>query len=89
MTTTVLSRQEGAAMVLGGPTVVLNLGVNTEVIGFVLSGPGLPTVYLSGDNASIATVAEIARRAPAIDAAVLHAGAARVPTIGGPSMRQA
>ena len=53
--------------------------VNTEVIGFVLSGPGLPTVYVSGDNASVATVAEIARRAPAIDAAVLHAGAARVP----------
>jgi L-ascorbate metabolism protein UlaG (beta-lactamase superfamily) len=52
--------------------------VNCEVIGFVLSGPGLPTVYVSGDNASIATVAEIARRTPAIDAAVLHAGAARV-----------
>ena len=53
--------------------------VNCEVIGFVLSGPDLPTVYVSGDNASIATVAEIARRTPAIDAAVLHAGAARVP----------
>lgn len=52
--------------------------VNCEVIGFVLSGSGLPTVYVSGDNASIATVAEIARRAPAIDVAVLHAGAARV-----------
>lgn len=54
--------------------------VNTEVIGFVLSGPGLPTVYLSGDNASIATVAEVARRTAAIDAAILHAGAARVAT---------
>src|SRR5208282_6525881 len=42
--------------------------VNCEVIGFVLSGPGLPTVYGSGDNASIQTVAEIARRTPAIDA---------------------
>ncbi len=52
--------------------------VNCEVIGFVLSGPDLPAVYVSGDNASIATVAEIARRAPAIDAAVLHTGAARV-----------
>ena len=52
--------------------------VNCEVIGFVLSGPDLPTVYVSGDNASIATVAEIARRTPAIDAVVLHAGAARV-----------
>jgi L-ascorbate metabolism protein UlaG (beta-lactamase superfamily) len=52
--------------------------VNCEVIGFVLSGPGLPTVYVSGDNASISTVAEIAGRIPHLDAAVLHAGAARV-----------
>ena len=53
--------------------------VNCEVIGFVLSGPDLPVIYVSGDNASIGTVAEIARRTPAIDAVVLHAGAARVP----------
>ena len=52
--------------------------VNCEVIGFVLSGPDLPVIYVSGDNASIRTVTEIARRAPAIDAVVLHAGAARV-----------
>ena len=42
--------------------------VNCEVIGFVLSGPDLPAIYVSGDNASIRTVAEIARRTPAIDA---------------------
>jgi L-ascorbate metabolism protein UlaG (beta-lactamase superfamily) len=124
-------RQRCAAMVVGGPTTVLDLGglrvvsdptfdppgphgyltktegpavapgdltvtavpavhgpedgerdadgfVNCEVIGFILSGEGLPTVYLTGDNASIATVGEIARRVPSIDAAVLHAGAARV-----------
>ncbi|MGW0817962.1 MBL fold metallo-hydrolase [Streptomyces viridiviolaceus] len=53
--------------------------VNCEVVGFVLSGQGLPTVYVSGDNASIRTVAEISRRVPDIDVAVLHAGAARVP----------
>ncbi len=52
--------------------------VNCEVTGFVLSAPDLPTVYVSGDNASMATVSEIARRVPAIDAVVLHAGAARV-----------
>ncbi len=52
--------------------------VNCEVTGFVLSGPDLPAVYVSGDNASIRTVTEIARRTPAIDAVVLHAGAARV-----------
>jgi L-ascorbate metabolism protein UlaG (beta-lactamase superfamily) len=53
--------------------------VNCEVVGFILSGEGLPTVYISGDNASIRTVAEISRRFPTIDTAVLHAGAARVP----------
>ncbi|UBU10263.1 MBL fold metallo-hydrolase [Nonomuraea gerenzanensis] len=53
--------------------------VNCEVTGFVLSGQGVPTVYVSGDNASIRAVAEIARRVPGIDAAVLNAGAARVP----------
>ncbi|MEU1513858.1 MBL fold metallo-hydrolase [Streptomyces sp. NPDC005811] len=53
--------------------------VNCEVTGFVLSGQGLPTVYLSGDNASIRAVAEISRRVSGIDVAVLHAGAARVP----------
>jgi L-ascorbate metabolism protein UlaG (beta-lactamase superfamily) len=53
--------------------------VNCEVIGFTLSGQDLPGIYVSGDNASIATVTEIVRRTPAIDAAVLHAGAARVP----------
>jgi len=53
--------------------------INCEVIGFVLSGAGLPTVYLSGDNASIRASADVARRIPGIGVAVLHAGAARVP----------
>ncbi|MFH9402651.1 MBL fold metallo-hydrolase [Streptomyces sp. NPDC017638] len=53
--------------------------VNCEVTGFVLSGHGLPTLYISGDNASIRTVAEISHRVPDIGVALLHAGAARVP----------
>jgi L-ascorbate metabolism protein UlaG (beta-lactamase superfamily) len=57
-----------------------NGNVNCEVTGFVVAGPGLPTVYVSGDNASIRVVAEVARRFPRIDAAVLFAGAAGVPT---------
>jgi L-ascorbate metabolism protein UlaG (beta-lactamase superfamily) len=56
-----------------------NGDVNCEVTGFVLAGPDLPTVYVSGDNASIRAVAEVARRFPRVDAAVLFAGAARVP----------
>ncbi|HEX3790867.1 MAG TPA: MBL fold metallo-hydrolase [Pseudonocardiaceae bacterium] len=54
--------------------------VNTEVTGFVLSGSGLPTVYLSGDNASIGVVTEVARRIGPVDVAVLFIGAARVPS---------
>ena len=54
--------------------------VNCEVTGFVLSGPGLPTVYLSGDNASISVVKEVADRMGQVDIAVLFAGAASVPT---------
>jgi L-ascorbate metabolism protein UlaG (beta-lactamase superfamily) len=53
--------------------------VNCEVTGFVVSGAGIPTVYLSGDNASIAAVADVARRIGPIDVAVLFVGAARVP----------
>jgi L-ascorbate metabolism protein UlaG (beta-lactamase superfamily) len=53
--------------------------VNCEVTGFVLSGPGLPTVYLSGDNASISAVKTIAERVGTVDVAVIFAGAARVP----------
>ncbi|MFC5500823.1 MBL fold metallo-hydrolase [Lysinimonas soli] len=49
------------------------------VVGFVLEKPGEPTVYVSGDNASLALVEQIAGRFPAIDVALLFAGAARVP----------
>ncbi|MER6979154.1 MBL fold metallo-hydrolase [Streptomyces carpinensis] len=48
-----------------------------EVTGFVLSGESLPRVYVSGDNASLDLVREIARREGPIDIAVLFAGAAR------------
>ncbi|NUV55152.1 MBL fold metallo-hydrolase [Streptomyces coelicolor] len=54
--------------------------VNCEVTGWILSGEGLPTLYVSGDNASVRTVAEVSRRVPDISAALLHAGAARVPS---------
>jgi L-ascorbate metabolism protein UlaG (beta-lactamase superfamily) len=52
------------------------------VTGFLLSGSGLPTVYVSGDNASVDLVAEIAERT-SIDIAILFAGAARTPIIDG------
>lgn len=51
--------------------------INAEVTGFILSGRSLPTVYVSGDNASINAVASIAQR-HTVDIAILFVGAARV-----------
>ncbi len=52
-----------------------------QVVGFVLEATDAPTVYVSGDNASLALVEQIADRFPDIAVAVLFAGAARVPEI--------
>jgi L-ascorbate metabolism protein UlaG (beta-lactamase superfamily) len=54
-----------------------------EVTGFVLEAAGEPTVYVSGDNASLPLVEQIADRFPDISVAVLFAGAVRVPGITG------
>ncbi|MGX5210422.1 MBL fold metallo-hydrolase [Streptomyces violaceus] len=48
-----------------------------EVVGFVLTGEGLPTVYVSGDNSQLSLVREIADRFGPVDTAVLFAGAVR------------
>ncbi|MBB1152317.1 MULTISPECIES: MBL fold metallo-hydrolase [Amycolatopsis] len=53
-----------------------------EVTGFVLEGEGQPTVYVSGDNASLDVVRQIAERFERIDIAVLFAGGARTPLVG-------
>jgi L-ascorbate metabolism protein UlaG (beta-lactamase superfamily) len=47
------------------------------VIGFVLKGEGLPSVYVSGDNASVDLVRSIVERLGEVDVAVLFAGGAR------------
>ncbi|MER5986605.1 MBL fold metallo-hydrolase [Streptomyces sp. NPDC001787] len=52
-----------------------------EVVGFVLTGTGLPTVYVSGDNASLGLVGQIAERFGPVDTAVLFAGAPRFPVL--------
>ena len=62
----------------GPPGIERLIGV---VTGFVLEAPGEPTIYVSGDNASLPLVQQIASRFPAIDVAVLFAGAARVDSI--------
>ncbi|RNG38364.1 MBL fold metallo-hydrolase [Streptomyces botrytidirepellens] len=52
-----------------------------EVVGFVLTAEDLPTVYVSGDNAQLALVEEIARRFAPVDTAILFAGAPRFPNL--------
>ncbi|TDC98898.1 MBL fold metallo-hydrolase [Saccharopolyspora terrae] len=53
--------------------------ISGEVVGFVLTGDGLPAVYVSGDNASLEAVERIAERFGPIDTAILFAGAPRFP----------
>lgn len=53
-----------------------------EVTGFMLSGDDLPTVYVSGDNASLDVVRTIADRCPPCDVALLFAGGAQTPLLG-------
>lgn len=53
-----------------------------EVSGFALSGEGLPSVYVSGDNASLAVVRSIVDRLGSFDVALLFAGRARTALLG-------
>ncbi|MGV9817894.1 MBL fold metallo-hydrolase [Nocardia xishanensis] len=52
------------------------------VTGFVLEAAGEPTVYVSGDNASVELVGEIAGRFERIDIALLNVGAGNVGRFG-------
>jgi L-ascorbate metabolism protein UlaG (beta-lactamase superfamily) len=52
------------------------------VTGFVLEAAGEPTVYISGDNASLRVVREVAARFPDVAVAVLFGGAARTALLG-------
>jgi L-ascorbate metabolism protein UlaG (beta-lactamase superfamily) len=49
------------------------------VIGFVLTGEDVPTLYVSGDNASVDVVRTIAERLGPIELAVLFTGGVSVP----------
>ncbi len=57
--------------------------VTGPVTGFVLTGADLPTVYVSGDNASLDVVRAVAARCGPVDVALLFAGAARTPLLDG------
>ncbi|MFI0975815.1 MBL fold metallo-hydrolase [Streptomyces sp. NPDC021093] len=73
-----------AVPALHGPDGV-DRGADGEVTGFVLSGKGVPTTYVSGDNASVKVAKKagerIRKEIGRIDTAVLFAGAARTPAI--------
>ncbi|WP_186404137.1 MBL fold metallo-hydrolase [[Actinomadura] parvosata] len=73
-----------AVPALHGPDGV-DRGEDGEVTGFVLSGKGVPTTYVSGDNASVKVARQVGdrikRRIGRIDTAVLFAGAARTEAI--------
>jgi L-ascorbate metabolism protein UlaG (beta-lactamase superfamily) len=53
--------------------------ITGPVIGFVLRGADLPTLYVSGDNASVDVVRTIADRVGPIELAVLFAGGVSLP----------
>jgi len=52
------------------------------VTGFVLAAEAWPTIYVSGDNASLDVVDAIARRVPGLGIAVLFVGGANVGRFG-------
>ncbi|MFF8727204.1 MBL fold metallo-hydrolase [Streptomyces sp. NPDC015171] len=83
-----LSRPDGGTVTVTGVPAIHGPGpreevepVSGQVVGFVLTGDGLPTVYVSGDNASLDAVKEIAERFAPLDTAVLFAGAPRFPML--------
>lgn len=84
--TVIASRTNASVRVTAVPAVHGPEGaeaITGAVTGFVLEADGWPTVYFSGDNASVDAVRTIAERFPQIDVAVLCAGAADVGRFNG------
>ncbi|WAL63429.1 MBL fold metallo-hydrolase [Amycolatopsis cynarae] len=86
--TIALNRPDGGTITVTGVPALHGPGsreeiepVTGQVVGFVLTGQGLPTVYVSGDNASLDAVREIAGRFAPVDTAILFAGAPRFPVL--------
>ncbi|MGW0806231.1 MBL fold metallo-hydrolase [Nonomuraea sp. NPDC002799] len=55
--------------------------ITGQVVGFVLTGQSLPTVYVSGDNASLDLVKQITERFGPVETAILFVGAPRLPVL--------
>ncbi|MFD7012430.1 MBL fold metallo-hydrolase [Rhodococcus jostii] len=52
------------------------------VIGFVLTGEGLPTVYVSGDNSSLEVIEQVQSKLGPIDVAILFVGGPSFEVLG-------
>ncbi|WP_217237050.1 MBL fold metallo-hydrolase [Streptomyces sp. AC555_RSS877] len=83
-----LDRPGGGTVTVTGVPAIHGPGTHEEVVpltgqvvGFVLTGADLPTVYVSGDNASLDAVRRIAERFGPVGTAVLFAGAPRFPVL--------
>ncbi|MGI5350481.1 MBL fold metallo-hydrolase [Streptomyces sp. CA-250714] len=83
-----LDRPDGSTVTVTGVPALHGPGKREEVeavagqvVGFVLTADDLPTVYVSGDNASLELVREIAERFGPVDTAILFAGAPRTPAV--------
>jgi L-ascorbate metabolism protein UlaG (beta-lactamase superfamily) len=77
-------RGGGLVTVYGTPAVHGPVGFDASsgpVMGFVLAAEGLPTIYVSGDNASLRVVDEVADNLGPIDGALLFVGRARTPRL--------
>ncbi|MFH8573016.1 MBL fold metallo-hydrolase [Streptomyces sp. NPDC017993] len=79
-----LNRPDGGTITVTGVPAIHGPGpreevepICGEVVGFILTGEGLPSVYVSGDNASLDAIKEIAERFAPVDTAILFAGAPR------------
>jgi L-ascorbate metabolism protein UlaG (beta-lactamase superfamily) len=79
--TTELTRPDGGAVTVTGlPARHGPHGAEAlagDVVGFLLTAPDLPSVYVSGDNAALELVEEIAARFAPVDTAILFLGGAR------------
>jgi L-ascorbate metabolism protein UlaG (beta-lactamase superfamily) len=77
---------DGPVRITGLPAEHGPAGAEAEsgpVTGFLVSGEGLSTVYVSGDNASLNVVRDIADRVGPVDVALLFVGAAKVAQLHG------
>lgn len=83
-----VARPDGATVTVTGVPARHGLAVpegeepmGGDVIGFMLTADGLPSVYISGDNQALELVTEVADRFAPVDTAILYLGGCRHDTM--------